>query len=144
MAWADKTLSTSASLAKIESEINDLTSSDWSDKISTAKTMIGARLENALSERRITVDEQGGDILLDVIVDPDVTFGLASDFQTLFLIYNDLGFGSGDDKYEEKKKFYSDMFEQQFAEDEKRMKFDLNLDDTTDVYRTNWNQRLQR
>ena len=37
MSWATAELSTATSLAKHETEINDLTSSDWSDKISIAK-----------------------------------------------------------------------------------------------------------
>jgi len=142
--WSATALSTADSLAKIESEVNDLTSSDWSNAIATAKTMIGSKLENTLSERGIGVDEVNGDELLDIIVDPNVIFGLSSDFLTLHLIYNDLADGNKDGSYYEKSVFYRAMFEEQFAVDIKRIKLDINLDDITDVYRTNWHQRLTR
>ena len=44
--WSATALSTATTIAKIESEVNDLTSSDWSNAKATAKTMIGSRLEN--------------------------------------------------------------------------------------------------
>ena len=142
--WSSLDLSTSASIAKIESEVNNLTDGNWDDKISTAKTMIGSRLENALAERGIGVDEDSGEVLLDVVVDPDVTFGLSSDFMTLHLIYKDLSMNSGTGNYEDKAKYYRQMYDEQMAVDIKRMKLDENLDDETDSYRTNWIQRFQR
>jgi len=142
--WSATALSTATSLAKIESEVNNLTSTDWSNKIATAKTMLGARLENTLSERGIGVNEVDGEELLDVIVDPDVIFGLSSDFLTLFLIYNELSDGGKNSSYQEKSDFYHGLFEDQLAVDIKRIKLDNNLDDTTDSYRSNWHQRLTR
>lgn len=142
--WSATDLSTSASIAKIEEEINDLTSSNWDNKIATAKTMIGRRLENALADRGIEVNEKDSEVLLDVIVDPDVTFGLSSDFLTLHLIYNDLSMSGSPGSYEDKAKYYRDIWQEQMAEDIQAMNLDPNLDDTTDSYRTDWKQRLQR
>ena len=142
--WSSLSLSTGTSLAKIENEINQLTDSDWDNKIETAKDMLGSRLENALAERGIDVNEEDSDVLLDVIVDPDIIFALTSDFLTLFLIYNDLSQGKAGGIYEDKAAFYHDIYEEQLAVDIKRMKLDINLDDETDVYRTNWVQRLTR
>jgi len=142
--WADMNLSSTDSLAKIENEINELTDSNWDDKIATAKSMLGGRLENALAERGVDVNEEDSEVLLNVIVDPDITFALTSDFLTLFLIYNDLSQGKAGGIYEDKATFYHDIYDEQLAVDIKRMKLDVNLDDETDVYRTDWVQRLSR
>ena len=144
MAWADKTLSDSTSLAKIESEINELTSTNWDNKIATAKSMIGSRLENLITARGVNVNEKDGEILLDTVVDPDDIFALSSDFLVLHLIFKDLSTSGTSGNYEDKSKYYKMMFDEQFAVDIQRMNLDWNLDDTTDTYRTNWIQRLQR
>jgi len=142
--WSSTNLSTTESLAKIENEVNELTDSNWDDKIATAKSMLGGRLENALAERGVDVDESDDKVLLNTIVDPDITFALTSDFLTLFLIYNDLSQGKAGGIYEDKANFYHNIYDEQLAVDIKRMKLDVNLDDTTDVYRTDWVQRLSR
>ena len=142
--WSATALSTATTIAKIESEVNDLTSSDWSNAIATAKTMIGSRLENLLSQRGIGVNEVDGEELLDCVVDADTIFGLCSDFLTLHLIYNDLADGNNESSYHEKSVFYRAMFEEQLDVDIKRIKLDPNLDDTTDIYRSNWRQRFTR
>ncbi len=144
MAWADETLSDSTSIAKIESEINNLTSGNWDDKIAVAKVIIGSKIENTLSDRSISVDEDNGEVLLDVVVNPDDIFGLCSDYLTLHLIYNDLGSGGVNELYEGKKVYYWHKYEEQFGVDVRRMQLDTNLDDSTDYYRTNWIQKLER
>jgi hypothetical protein len=135
--WSDATLTTSESLEKYESEINNLTSENWDNAIAIAKEIIGDKLEVVLMERGVSVDEESQE-LLDVIANPEV-FNMSSDYLTLSLIFDDLSQGA-DGLYKDKAMKYYQKFELKFAEDIKRML----LDDTIGIYRTNWKNRLVR
>jgi len=139
--WSDATLTTSESLEKYESEINNLTSENWDNAIAIAKEIIGDKLEVVLMERGVSVDEESQE-LLDVIANPEV-FNMSSDYLTLSLIFDDLSQGA-DGLYKDKAMKYYQKFELKFAEDIKRMHLDLDLDDNIDIYRTNWKNRLVR
>ena len=140
--WITAVLSTSTSIAKIESEINSLTSTNWDNKIAIAKELIGDRLEVILNERGVRVDEAGGEVLLDVIANPTV-FNLTSDYMTLHLIYDDLSQGQ-EGLYMQKLQKYNAYFERKFNEDVKRMNLDLDNDGNTDEYRVSWTGKLTR
>jgi len=140
--WDSATLSTSTSIAKIETEINSLTATNWEDKILMAKELIGDKLEVILTERGISVDESDSDVLLDVIANPTV-FNLTSDYMTLHLIYDDLSQGEVG-LYMSKSEKYFAYYENKFTEDLKRMNLDLDNDGTTDVYRVNWTGKFTR
>ena len=140
--WADAVLSTTASIAKIESEINDLTATNWDNKIATAKELIGDKLEVILTERGVNVDEESGDVLLDTIANPTV-YNLSSDYMTLHLIFDDLSQGQ-EGLYMGKSEKYNAYFERKFSEDVKRMNLDLDNDGTTDVFRVSWTGKLSR
>ena len=134
--WADAILSDAASIEKFEGEINSLTSTNWDNAIAIAKELIGDKLEVILINQGIAVDEAGGEILLDVIANPTV-FNISSDYFVLYLIYEDLSQGS-DGLYMMKAEKYIELYQQKFNEDIKRMNLDIDLDDTTDIYRVNW------
>lgn len=140
--WSTAVLSTSTTIAKIETEINSLTSTNWDNKIALAKEIIGDKLEVILTERGIRVDEADSKILLDVIANPTV-FNLSSDYLTLHMIYDDLSQGQ-DGLYLVKSEKYNAYFERKFSEDLKRMNLDLDNDGTTDEYRVSWTGKLTR
>ena len=136
--WADAVLSTTASLAKIESEINSLTDTSWTNAIALAKELIGDKLELILMNRGINVDESDSEVLLDVILNPTV-FNLSSDYLSLSLGFDDMSLGDGD-LYEYKSLKFKKKFEMKFNDDIRRITLDRNLDDTADTYRINWDQ----
>ena len=140
--WSSATLSTSTSIAKIESEINDLTATNWDSKIEIAKELIGDKLEVILTERGIVVDEADSKVLLNVIANPTV-FNLTSDYMTLHLIYDDLSQGQ-EGLYRQKTEKYNAYFERKFNEDVKRMNLDFDNDGNTDAYRVRWTGKLTR
>ena len=134
--WADATLSDSDSIAKFESEINSLTSTNWENSIAIAKELIGDKLEVILINQGYSVDEADGEVLLDIIANPTV-FNLSSDYFVLYLIYGDLSQGA-EGLYMMKSDKYLQLFKQKFEEDIKRMNLDTDMDDTVDIYRVNW------
>jgi len=142
MSWSGATLSTTTSIAKIESEVNNLTSTNWNDKIALAKELIGDRLEVILTNRGYKVDELDSEVLLDIISNPTV-FNISSDYLVLSLTFEDLSQGS-DGLYKSKAEKYLAYFEQKFDEDIRRITLDTDLDDTTDTTRMDWQGKLER
>jgi len=86
--WASSSLSTTGSIARWESDINDLadSGSNWTGKIDAAKELLGDQLEWYLKNQGVKVDASQGEILIDVIANPTV-FSVTSDYATLALIY---------------------------------------------------------
>ncbi|MBT6994537.1 MAG: hypothetical protein HN952_06230 [Candidatus Cloacimonetes bacterium] len=140
--WSTAELSTTTSIAKFESEINDLTATNWNNQIAIAKELLGDRLEVVLTERGISVDEAESEVLLNVIANPTV-FNLTSDYLTLSLIYDDLSQGM-EGLYLSKSEKYKALSKMKFNEDLKRMNLDTNDDDIVDNYRVNWQGKLSR
>ena len=135
MSWSGTDLSTTTTIATWEADINSLTGDDWTDLIANAKGLIGARVENLLTENGVMVDESTY-TLLDVVANPAV-FQYTSDFLTLHLIFNQLAFGSGDSIYREKADYYEKKYQDQFDVDSKRINLDTDIDDSVDLYRAN-------
>ncbi|MBT7470198.1 MAG: hypothetical protein HN692_07335 [Candidatus Cloacimonetes bacterium] len=140
--WSTAELSTTTSIVKFESEINDLTATNWNNQIAIAKELLGDRLEVVLTERGISVDEAESEVLLNVIANPTV-FNLTSDYLTLSLIYDDLSQGM-EGLYLSKSEKYKALSKMKFNEDLKRMNLDTNDDDIVDNYRVNWQGKLSR
>jgi len=142
MTWSEAVLATTTSIAKIETEINDLTNATWDDILDQAKELIGDKLEVILSGLGVKVDEADGKVLLDVIHNPDA-FDLSCNYLGLSLIFEELAQGA-DGLYQLKQERYYAKFEVKFAEDIKRMNFDYDADGTVDAYRVNTSGRLVR
>ena len=140
--WSAAVLSTSTSIAKIESELNNLTVTNWDNAIAFAKELIGDKLEVLLTDRGYSVDEANSEVLLDVIANPTV-FNLTSDYLVLSKVFEDLSQGT-DGLYKSKSEKYAALYERKFVEDVKRMNFDTNFDDVVDEYRVNWQGKLSR
>ena len=148
MAWSDVEITNDTELQKIESEILDLSpTGSWGDKntgkISLAIEILGDMLEIELTNRGLTVDESSDEVLLDIIHNPEV-FNLSCAYLTLYLIYDDLSNGGQDEGYAIKAKKYKQKFEQQFKKDYKRINLDIDLDNKTDIYRTDWKRYIIR
>lgn len=140
--WSAAVLSTAASIAKIEAEINDLTSTDWSNAIALSKELIGDKLEVLLTDRGYSVDEADSEVLLDIIANPTV-FNLTSDYLVLSKAFGDLSQGT-EGLYKSKSDKYMAFYEAKFVEDVRRMNLDTNNDDVVDDYRVNWQGKLSR
>ena len=140
--WSAAVLSTAASIAKIEEEINNLTNTDWSNVIDLSKELIGDRLEVLLTDRGYSADEAANENLLDVIANPTV-FNLTSDYLVLSKSFEDLSQGT-DGLYKSKSAKYAAFYEAKFVEDVRRMNLDTNNDDVVDQYRVNWQGKLSR
>lgn len=134
MGWSSTVLSTTGSLAGIESEIASLTQDDWDDKIALAKKILGRRLETMLSQRGYSVDEASGESLLDLIANP-VVFDMASDYLSLHLIFSDLSLSMGREPYRLKADHYRREFEAQYALAVQSVHLDTDLDGDADVWR---------
>jgi len=134
--WAATTFSTAASLATHESEINGLTATDWSAKITIAKTMMGNDIQEVLVNRGMDywTDFEGGEILLDTVTNKEI-FNIVSDFKTLFLCYQDLSNGEEDSVYAGKMEMYKQMYESSFKKAMKYVDLDLDHDGTADIYK---------
>jgi hypothetical protein len=141
--WNDAVLSTSDSIARFEDNINSLTPSDWDDKISVAKQLIGDYIELELTQRGIRVDEAEGDVLLDVIANPTI-FSTSSDYLTLSLIFEDLSKGAEEGMRVVKAKYYFDKYKNKINDDMRRINLDTNLDGEADIRRVNWQGMLSR
>ena len=115
----------------------------WQAKLDLAKYILACELETKLTEMGITVDEAGGDILVDVITNPE-TFRLACDFKALELIYDDLAGGGFNQLFEGKAKTYRAKYEKELAEALKRMNLDTGLSGTTTEYRVDFTARVSR
>jgi len=139
--WINAILSTTTSLAKYESEINDLTSGTWANAIALAKEILGDKLEIILTNRGYSVDEDEA-ALLDIIENPTV-FNMTSDYLTLALIYEDLSQGM-EGLYKYKSEKYYTKFEKKFDEDVRRLNLDTNVDGTVDSYRMDWEGKFER
>ncbi len=115
----------------------------WQAKIDLAKFVLGCALESILTERGITVDEAGGDSLLDVITNPE-TFRIACDYKTLEMIYDDLSNGGFNQLFEGKAKMYRAKYDRELADAMKRMNMDTGLSGTTTEYRVEFTARVSR
>jgi len=131
--WGAAILSSTTTIAEIETEVNTLTATNWNNAIALGKELIGDKLELLLTSKGIKVDESGGEVLLDVILNPTV-FNRSSDYLVLSSIYEDLSQGM-DGLYKIKAEKYDAKFTLKFAEDLERMNLDTNLDSAADIYR---------
>ena len=134
--WALTTFSTAVSLATHEGEINSLTATDWSSKITIAKTMMGNDIQEMLVNRGMDywTDFESGEILLDTITNKDI-FEIVSDFKTLDLCYQDLSNGEEDSVYGAKMTMYRQMYNSALRQAMKYVDLDINQDGTTDIYK---------
>ncbi|MCD4650628.1 MAG: hypothetical protein K8S56_02410 [Candidatus Cloacimonetes bacterium] len=136
MSWETATLSSTTSIAAIDSEINQLTSGNWNDKISLAKKIIGRDLENKLTRNNYSVDEAGGDVLLDIIANPQ-SLDLSSDYLTLHLIYADLAITLGRESYWQKAEFYRQEYGRHLNTALQALNIDCDGDGNPEKYRAN-------
>jgi len=116
---------------------------NWTAKITLAKTLLGNRIEEGLTDRGIIVDEAGGQVLLDVVANPTI-FMQCSDFKALALIYHDLYNQRFTDTYEKTWQYYENEYDKEFASCMKRINLDQSLSGVTDTYRANFIGRLER
>lgn len=132
--WALTTFSTTDSIAKIEAEINSL--GTWTNKIATAKTMMGNDAQEVLvnTGMQYWTDFSSGEILLDVITNKTI-FEIVSDFKTLELSYLDLSNGNEDTAYGAKYVMYRQMYKSAFDQAMKYVDIDIDQDGTTDIYK---------
>ncbi len=133
--WTDAELSTTTTLAALESEINSLTDSDWTGKITLAKEEIGDRIEVYLKSRHYDsyIDFSEGQDIKDLISNPTV-FNLSSDFYTLYLIYEDLAQGKNESAYYIKKQDYLQRFQDKIENDMQRIEISYDRDSTAEEY----------
>jgi len=133
--WSDATLSTTASIAKLETEINSLTSDNWADKITIAKEIIADFLEVALKSRHYDdyIDFDAGEDIKDLVSNPTV-FNLSSDYLVLHLIYDDLAQGKNESAYWVKKEEYYKKYKIKIEEDLWRIEISTDLDSDTELY----------
>jgi hypothetical protein len=125
--------------AWVEKEI-DLT---WQDKINLAKVILKYDIENKLTENRILVDEGAGQLLIDVLTNPQ-TFSLASDYLALALIYQDLSNGGFNELFFRKYQSFHQRYLDELAKAFTRMNLDPSLTGSTTDYRVNFTARLSR
>jgi len=117
--------------------------SSWQAKINKAKTLIGNRIEEGLSDRQVWVNEQSGQVLLDVVANPTI-FSDCSDFLTLSLIYHDLYSQRFTDTYEKSYQYYEKQYNSEFASCMKRINLDQSLTGVTSTYRADFIGRAER
>lgn len=115
----------------------------WTDKIELVKDIIKNAIETKLFERGHTVNYAGGDVLIDIVTNPE-EFILASDYLTLHKIYVDLGNGGFNQLYEDKQKYYRLEYDAEFSNAMKRINLDPSLSGTTTEYRANITGRISR
>ena len=134
--WANTTFSTAASMSTHESEVNTLTASDWSDKITLAKTIMGNDIQEILVNRGMHywVDFDDDEILLDTVTNKTI-FNITSDYKALELTYRDLSQGDEDTVYGQKSKQYKMLYKDSLKQNLKYIDLDLDLDDETDIYK---------
>ena len=113
----------------------------WQDKINLAKKMLGFDLENILVARQITVDEASGEVLLDVIQNPE-TLLIACDYKALALIYRDLSNAGFNELFSVKAKQYAALYIEELANAQKRMNIGTN--NTVTEYRPDLTARVVR
>jgi len=138
MSWSTTALSTRASVKKIESEFSStsfVADTQIDDKIALAKSIIGNSTELYLTvEKKITVDEADGEILLDTIANPSV-LALASDYLVASLLLEDIS--GGDDRslsfIKSERDYQAYLVQYESAKD--RFNLDHDLDGTADTYR---------
>ena len=130
------TFSTAASLVTHEGEISSLTATDWSAKITLAKTIMGNDIQEVLVNRGLDywTDFSASEILLDVITNKDI-LNIVSDYKALELCYRDLSGGDEDSVYGAKMKMYQQMYSSALKQALKYIDLDINQDGTTDIYK---------
>jgi len=133
--WSDATLSTTTSIAKIETEINSLTNSTQADKIALAKEILGDEVELALMDSKYKdyIDLSDNEDYKDLVANPTV-FNLSSDYMVLKLIFEDLCGGNEESNYFGKYKLYAKKFDLQFQKDMQRINISTDLDSTAEEY----------
>jgi len=136
--WALTTFSTAASIAKIETEINALTATNWDNHIATAKTLMGNDIQEVLVNRGLDywTDFSNDEILLDTVTNKTI-FDIVSDYKTCQLVYMDLSNGDEDSAYGAKMVMYKQMYKATFGQAMKYIDLDIDQDGTTDIYKAN-------
>ena len=107
----------------------------WHDKIALARTILSRKLENALTNRGIRVNEKAGETLLDVVENPRV-FALASDYLALHLIYSDLAADMGKELWFRKAEWYQRQYEANFDAALRQVNLDTTFDGVPEQYRS--------
>ncbi len=110
--WDEATLSTSTTISVFESEVNNLSQTNWDTKITIAKTIIG----NRLLEQIETLDD----------VENPAVFNIASDYLILHLIFEDITKASMKELAKSKSKFYWGKYESEMIGSLKRMNLSSN------------------
>lgn len=136
MSWGNTIFSTTTTIAKWEQEINDLTSSDWNDKIDLAKTIMGSDVELRLLKTGFGkyIDFKAGEDVKDLITNPEI-FNLASDFKTLQLIYEDLAKGDTDSYFWVKSRLYKTRYDEELNRVWALKNMDYDQDEEVDEYK---------
>ena len=138
MSWATTELSTRDSVSRIEYELGNasiISDPQMASKISLAKSLIGAEIEIYLTiEKKITVNEADGEVLLDVITNPTV-LSTASDYLVASLCYEDISGNDINSLYIPKAKKHRYNYEQLLESAKMRFNIDFNLDGNVDERR---------
>lgn len=117
---------------------------DWSDKIALAKQILGLDLEKLLTDHGVKVDEEVGQVLLNVINNPQ-TFALSSDYKVIQLIYQDLSETSlNAELYSKKAEHYGRLYRDDLYKSWLRVNLDTSLSGTVDAYRADLIGELER
>jgi hypothetical protein len=138
-----KTITTVTSTGNWTGWLEADTDMSWTDKLNLAKQMLGIDIEIALAERGVVVNELSGQVLLDVVTNPE-EFAIASDYLALHLIYLDLSNGGFSELYDTKSKQYRSLYDIHFAKALKVMNLDPALSGLTTTYRAGWSGRVSR
>lgn len=117
---------------------------NWNDKIAIAKQVLGFDLEKKLTDQGIKVDESTGQVLLNVINNPQ-TFALCSDYKVIQLIYQDLSETSlNAELYAKKAEHYERLYRDELYKAWLRVNLDTSLTGTVNEYRSNMIGELER
>lgn len=115
----------------------------WQDKIDLAKEMLGNDITTKLKEYGLTVDYEGGEVLIDLLTNPE-TFLVACDYLTLSLIYQDLLSGGFNELFVQKYQIYSQRYQDELAKGLRRMDITSSVGGATTDYQIEVLGRLSR
>lgn len=134
--WADTTFSTTATIARMEAEINSLTSGTWADKIALAKELLKIEIQSVLIKngKQYWTDFENGEILVDIITNKEI-FNIASDYKVLQLIYEDLSHGNENSTNGVKAKRYGVLYESALLKAIDYAHLDIDHDGSVDEYK---------